>query len=139
VAWAQGEAADRPCTEDRRRSVRDVFAEERSLLLPLPDDVFPAEDRVEVEVGKTPCVRFDLNDYSVPHTYVRRSLVVVASASEVRVLDGAEGFLRVVCPKCRQEIVVAYSCKCRGACPSCSARRMCDSLPRGTPTLRRSF
>ena len=39
----------------------------------------------------------------------------------------AHGFLRVVCPKCRQEIVVAYSCKCRGACPSCSARRMCDA------------
>ena len=39
----------------------------------------------------------------------------------------AHGFLRVVCPKCRQEIVVAYSCTCRGACPSCSARRMCDA------------
>jgi transposase len=90
VAWAQGEAADRPCPEDRRRSVRDVFAEERGVLLPLPGDVFPAEDRIEVEVGKTPYVRFDLNDYSVPHTHVRRSLVVVASASEVRVLDGAE-------------------------------------------------
>ncbi|MDB4996694.1 MAG: Integrase catalytic region [Myxococcaceae bacterium] len=90
VAWAQGEAADRPCPEDRRRSVRDVFAEERALLLPPPNDEFPAEDRVEVEVGKTPYVRFDLNDYSVPHTHVRRSLVVVASASEVRVLDGAE-------------------------------------------------
>jgi hypothetical protein len=39
----------------------------------------------------------------------------------------AHGFLRVVCAKCRQEIVVAFSCKCRGACPSCSARRMCDA------------
>jgi transposase-like zinc-binding protein len=39
----------------------------------------------------------------------------------------AHGFLRVVCPKCRQEIVVAYSCKCRGSGPSCSARRMCDA------------
>ena len=39
----------------------------------------------------------------------------------------AYGFLRVVCSKCRQEIVVAYSCKCRGTCPSCSARRMCDA------------
>ena len=39
----------------------------------------------------------------------------------------AHGFLRVACPRCRQEIVVAYSCKCRGACPSCSARRMCGT------------
>jgi transposase len=90
LAWAQGDAADRPCPEDRRRSVREVFTEERSALLPLSGDGFPADDRVEVEVGKTPYVRFDLNDYSVPHTYVRRSLVVVASPSEVRVLDGAE-------------------------------------------------
>ena len=39
----------------------------------------------------------------------------------------AYGFLRAVCPKCRKEIVVAHACKCRGACPSCSARRMCGS------------
>jgi ribosomal protein S27E len=39
----------------------------------------------------------------------------------------AYGFLRVACPKCREEILVAYSCKCRGACPSCSARRMCGT------------
>lgn len=39
----------------------------------------------------------------------------------------AHGFLRVACPECREEIVVAYSCKCRGACPSCSARRMCGT------------
>src|SRR3954447_25157554 len=28
----------------------------------------------------------------------------------------AHGSCRVVCGACRQEIVVAYSCKCRGAC-----------------------
>ena len=37
------------------------------------------------------------------------------------------GFLRVVCPACRKEILVAYSCKCRGTCPSCSARRRCGT------------
>jgi len=41
----------------------------------------PADERVAVEVGKTPYVRFDLNDYSVPPTHVRRTLVVVASPS----------------------------------------------------------
>ena len=39
----------------------------------------------------------------------------------------AHGFVRVACPQCGEEIVVAYSCKCRGACPSCSARRMCGT------------
>ena len=38
----------------------------------------------------------------------------------------AHGFLRVACSACGHENVVGYSCKCRGACPSCSARRMCD-------------
>ena len=35
------------------------------------------------------------------------------------------GFLRVLCSTCGEEILVGFSCKCRGACPSCSARRMC--------------
>jgi len=39
----------------------------------------------------------------------------------------AHGFCRVVCPTCGEESVVAHSCKCRGACPSCSARRMCGA------------
>ncbi|HSQ08107.1 MAG TPA: hypothetical protein VLM84_10525, partial [Chromatiaceae bacterium] len=42
-----------------------------------------------VRVGKTPYVRFDLNDYSVPHTHVQRLLTVMASPQEVRILDGA--------------------------------------------------
>jgi transposase len=90
LAWAQGEAADRRCPEDRTRTVGEVFAEERDKLLPLPGDAFPADERVEVEVGKTPYVRFDLNDDSIPHDYVRRTLVVVASPSEVRVLSGMD-------------------------------------------------
>jgi hypothetical protein len=39
----------------------------------------------------------------------------------------AHGFLRVVCRTCRKEFLVANSCKCRGACPSCCARRMCGT------------
>ena len=38
--------------------------------------------------GKTPYVRFDRNQYSIPHTQVRRPLTLVASATTVRVLDG---------------------------------------------------
>lgn len=59
-------------------------------MLPLPGTPFPTEQRVEVKVGKTPYVRFDLNDYSIPHTHVRRTLCVVADLSYVRVLDGNE-------------------------------------------------
>jgi hypothetical protein len=43
-----------------------------------------------VEVGKTPYVRFDLNDYSIPHDRTRRTLVAFASLDEVRIVDGNE-------------------------------------------------
>lgn len=37
------------------------------------------------------------------------------------------GFLRVRCEDCHAEKLVAFSCKRRGFCPSCGARRMVDS------------
>jgi len=37
------------------------------------------------------------------------------------------GFLRVRCEGCHHEKLVAFSCKKRGFCPSCGARRMADS------------
>lgn len=37
--------------------------------------------------------------------------------------DLALGFVRVVCPSCRVEVRVGFSCKGRTVCPSCSARR----------------
>lgn len=86
--WAATAAADRPWVEDRARTVRQAFDDERGVLLPLPAEPFPAHDRLEVEVGKTPYVRFDLNDYSIPHDRTRRTLVVFADLDEVRVVDG---------------------------------------------------
>jgi ribosomal protein S27E len=37
------------------------------------------------------------------------------------------GFLRVRCDSCHAERLVAFSCKRRGFCPSCGARRMAES------------
>ena len=37
------------------------------------------------------------------------------------------GFLRVRCQNCYDERLVAFSCKRRGFCPSCGARRMAES------------
>ena len=91
AAWCSGPAADRRCPDEPQRSVREVFADERRRLLPLPDNPAPLLERVEVRVGKTPYVRFDLNDYSVPHTHVRRVLTVLADPQEVRIVDGGAG------------------------------------------------
>jgi hypothetical protein len=49
---------------------------------------FPCEERLAVRIGKTPYARFDLNDYSVPHTHVRKTLTVAATSTLVRVVDG---------------------------------------------------
>ena len=43
-----------------------------------------------MKAGKTPYVRFDLNDYSIPHTKVGRLLTVLADPDEVRIVDGAQ-------------------------------------------------
>lgn len=90
LEWCHGETADRPWRDDPRRTVREVFQEEQAMLLALPSTLFPVDERVDVKVGKTPYVRFDLNDYSIPHTYVRRTLCVAADLNHVRVLDGQD-------------------------------------------------
>ena len=86
--WCRGQAADRRCPGEPDRTVRAVFADEAPRLLPLPDNPAPLLERVAVKVGKTPYVRFDLNDYSVPHTHVLRVLTVLADTHEVRIVDG---------------------------------------------------
>jgi transposase len=87
-AWCRGAAADRACPQQRTIRVRDAYEQELPRLLSLPDTPFPTHERVEVHVGKTPYVRFDLNDYTIPHTHVRRTLVVLADLKTLQVLDG---------------------------------------------------
>jgi transposase len=92
--WCQGQAADRRWVEDGAFSVRQAFEVEAPKLLALPEHAFALGQRLAVTVGKTPYVRFDLNDYSVPHTHVRRTLVVLADEHTVRILDGTAELAR---------------------------------------------
>src|SRR5262245_39034629 len=39
----------------------------------------------------------------------------------------AHGFLRLGCDTCHQELLLAFSCKRRGFCPSCAGRRMAQT------------
>jgi len=89
-AWVAGPAAQRRCPEDPTLSVAEAFAQEQPRLLALPEHPYPTEEQLAVVAGKTPYVRFDLNDYSIPPTHVRRTLTVVASPQQVRILDGAQ-------------------------------------------------
>jgi transposase len=85
-AWCDGPAGQRRWVEDDRLTVGEAFETERPLLLPLPPAPFPTDERRELTVGKTPYVRFDHNDYSVPHELVRQTVVVVASLETVRIM-----------------------------------------------------
>jgi hypothetical protein len=40
--------------------------------------------------------------------------------------DFSRGFVRCHCDACRHDVLVAFSCKGRGVCPSCAGRRMCN-------------
>lgn len=89
VQWCNGQAADRLCAAAPGLRVREAFAQEQLQLLPLPENPFVADEVVPVKIGKTPYARFDLNDYSVPHTHVQRMVTVRATRERVRILDAA--------------------------------------------------
>lgn len=88
--WCVEVAGARRWPGDRERIVREVFEEEKSHLLPLPDNAFPCEEKLDVTVGKRPYVRFDLNDYTVPHALVHQDLTLVAGQKTVRLCQGTE-------------------------------------------------
>jgi transposase len=86
--WCEGRAFDRPWPQDDALTVRQAFAAEQPRLLGLPATGYALGQRLEVSVAKTPYVRFDWNDYTVPHTHVRRDLSVLADEQRVRIFEG---------------------------------------------------
>jgi transposase len=88
--WIDEVAHARPVPGDPDgRLVREAWDEERAHLLPLPEHPFPCERVRSVASGKTPYIRFDGNDYSIPHTLIRRPLTLIATDTAVRLVDGA--------------------------------------------------
>lgn len=87
LAFLTDIALPRPHPIHKDRSVAQLFAEERTHLLPLPPAP-PATDRLlAVHVDKTASVRFDTNLYSVPPQYAGKTLTLVASDTFIRLLD----------------------------------------------------
>lgn len=86
--WCLGISAERKNPDDETLTVGEAFKQEQPRLLSLPSEPFPADERISVSVGKTPYVRFDLNDYSVQSDHVRKTVSVVASLERVRIMDG---------------------------------------------------
>src|SRR5437016_2278576 len=94
LLWRDQVAHQRRWPGGDDRTVADVFAEEQPRLLPPPLHAF-STDRIEtVRSRKTIYVRFDLNDYSIPPEAVGRPLTLVASDTDVGILDGAAEIAR---------------------------------------------
>lgn len=70
--------------------VEAALEQERPSLLPLPANRFETDLVKTVSSGKTPYVRFDSNQYSIPYKLVRKPLTLVADEKEVRLFDGQE-------------------------------------------------
>ena len=85
-AWCIEISRERHVADQKDKTVAEAFFEDKAAMVSLAEDEFPVEERVEVSVGKTPYVRFDKNDYSVPHTHAQRSLTVVATEERVRII-----------------------------------------------------
>jgi transposase len=94
LLWRDSVAHLRPWPGDDSRTVSDVFQEERQRLLPLPLHPFDTDLVKPVHSDKTIYVRFDLNDYSIPHEFVGKLLTLVANQFAVRILDGTSEIAR---------------------------------------------
>jgi transposase len=94
LEWRDREAHARRWPGGDHRTVAEAFAEEKPRLLPMPVHPFDSDLLVPVRSGKTIYVRFDLNDYSIPPAAVGKQLVVAASESTIRILDGNQEIAR---------------------------------------------
>jgi transposase len=88
LLWRDRIAHLRPWPGDDSRTIAQVFAEEKARLLPLPAHPFECDLVKTIRSDKTIYLHFDGNAYSIPHPYVRKPLTLVASPTNVRILDG---------------------------------------------------
>lgn len=88
--WCIQEATTRFNPQDQNLTVAQSFEIEYKSLLALRHEPFPVFDRKPVHCGKTPYVRFDLNDYSVPANCANRDLLVEATLKTVSISTGLQ-------------------------------------------------
>jgi len=133
--WREQVAHARSWPDDRSRSVREVFQQERSVLTPLPAHPLETDLLTTVWPRKSIYVRFDLNDYSIPPEAVGRPLTLAASDTRVRILEGDRQLAlhrrswdrgQVVADPAHQERLLQLKRKARETAPS---DRLAQSVP----------
>lgn len=145
LAWRDREAHRRPWPGDDHRTVAEVFEEEKPRLLPLPLHRFDTDLLIPIQSGKTIYVRFDLNDYSIPPDAGGRPLLLAASESTVRILDGSLEIARhhrsydrhqQVLDPVHQEALLAEKRKAFGSTPG---GRLAQAVPESETLLDAAF
>lgn len=103
-------AAARTATRDADADRYQRHRPEQTLLYQLVEEYYPAFTAHLAEQGG-----------ELPN-YVHREFEDYLKCGRLE-----HGFMRVRCESCHAEHLVAFSCKRRGFCPSCGARRMAES------------
>jgi Transposase and inactivated derivatives len=143
LLWRDQIAHQRPWPGDDSRTVAQAFEEEQPRLLPLPEHPFPTDLVCAVQSKKTIYIRFDLNDYSIPPRAVGRPLSLVASDSQVRILDGTEELAchyrsydrgQLVLDPTHQQELLQEKLKARGSTPG---GRLEQAVPESGPCSKR--
>jgi transposase len=78
----------------RKRSVAEMFAEERKSLLPLPGKRLDWYDSKEAKVGKDLTFAFEANKYSVPEEHVGRNIALKIYPYEIEALSAGKVIAR---------------------------------------------
>jgi transposase len=95
AAWIERTAHARKVPGDPEgRLVNEALEEERPRLLALPEHPWDCHTTRSVVSGKQPYIRFDRNDYSIPHHLVGKPLVLTATEEEVRITNGSHVFAK---------------------------------------------
>ena len=76
--WLQDVSLNRPWADDHSKIVKEQGEIEKKYLIPLKGNDSMPKLRIELRSGKMPFVRFDLNDYSIPHEKVRKVVTLEA-------------------------------------------------------------
>jgi transposase len=145
LLWRDQIAHQRPWPGDDSRTVAQAFEEEQSRLLPLPEHPFPTDLLRAVHSNKTIYIRFDLNDYSIPPHAVGRPLTLVASDSQVRILDGTQELAchrrsydrrQLLLDPAHQQELLQEKRKARGSTPG---GRLEQAVPESEALLQAAF
>src|SRR5215469_6127135 len=145
LVWRDEVAHQRRWPDDSARSVAQAFAEEQPRLLALPLHPFNTDRLEQVRTRKTIYVHFDLNDYSIPPEAVSRPLTLVASDTEVRILDGTAEIARHHRSYDRQQSILdpaheqALLRTKRKALHQTRAGRLALAVPESDELLERAF